>query len=320
MLKLPENVRVVEVGPRDGLQSFHRWVDTDTKVAMIDCLSAAGFPVIEATSFARANVVPHLKDAEVVLARIKRRPGTAYRALVPNAKGAERAVASGLVDELLGLITVSETYLAHNQNMTLERAIAEGVRAFEIASARGIGFTMALGMALWCPYEGRVPEASALAVLGRFWDAGLRRFYFAGSVGMEDPKHVHSLFRMAQERHPGIELGYHVHNVPGFGVANVLAALDAGASFVEGSICGVGGGIAMPANMGMVGNLPTEDIVHLLNTCGVATGLDTAQVLACAREVARLLGIEPLSHLSRCGTREELLERTRGQAFRHPGR
>lgn len=319
MLKLPEKVRVVEVGPRDGLQSFHRWVDTDTKVAMIDRLSAAGFPVIEATSFARPSVVPHLKDAELVLGRIQRRPGTAYRALVPNAKGAERAVASGLVDELLGLITVSETYLAHNQNMTLDRAIAEGIRAFEIASARGVGFTMALGMSMWCPYEGRVPEANALAVLARFWDAGLRRFYFAGSVGMEDPRHVHNLFRMAIERHPGIELGYHVHNVPGFGVANVLAALDAGASFLEGSICGVGGGIAMPTNMGMVGNLPTEDIVHLLNSCGISTGLDTAQVLGCAREIGRMLDMEPLSHLSRCGTREELLERTRGQAFRHPG-
>ena len=318
MLNLPSKVRVIEVGPRDGLQSFPRWVDTATKVAMIDSLSAAGFPVIEATSFARASVVPHLKDAELVLARIRRRPGTLYRALVPNAKGAERAAACGLVDEVLGLITVSETYLQHNQNMTLERAIDEGIRAFEICAARGIGFTMALGMALWCPYEGRVPEAKALAVLERFRRAGMRRFYFAGSVGMEDPHHVHSLFSQALERHPGIELGYHAHNVPGFGLANVLAALDAGASFVEGSICGVGGGIAMPTNMGSVGNLPTEDIVHFLNASGVDSGLDTARVLACAREVAALLGIEPLSYIARSGTREELLARTREHAFEHP--
>jgi len=318
VLKLPGNVRVIEVGPRDGLQSFSRWVDTDTKVAMIDCLSAAGFAVIEATSFARPSVVPFLKDAELVLSRIRRRPGTVYRALVPNAKGSERAVASGLVDEVLGLITVSETYLRHNQNMTLEQAIGEGIRAFEIAAARNVGFTMALGMALWCPYEGRIPEENALAVLARFWAAGIRRFYFAGSVGMEDPRHIQALFTAAIERHPGIELGYHAHNVPGFGVANVLAALDAGAAFVEGSICGVGGGIAMPTNMGSVGNLPTEDIVHLLNACGMDTGLDTARVLACAREVAMLLGIEPMSYLARSGTREELLARTREHAFEHP--
>ena len=315
MLKFPEKVRVVEVGPRDGLQSFPRWVDTDTKVAMVNRLSRAGFALIEVTSFARATAVPNLKDAESVLARIERRPGTVIRALVPNAKGAERAVATGLVDELLGLITVSEAYLAHNQNMTLEQAVAEGIRAFETAAARGLGFTMAIGMALWCPYEGRIPESNALAVLGRFWDAGIRRFYFAGSVGMDDPRHVRSLFRMACERHPGIELGYHVHNVPGFGVANVLAALDAGASFLEGSICGVGGGIAMPTSMGMVGNLPTEDIVHLLNASGIETGLDTMEVQACARDIAGLLGIEPLSYLCRTGTREALLEQARGKTF-----
>ena len=318
MLTFPDRIRVVEVGPRDGLQSLPDWVETDTKVAMIDALSDAGFSVIEATSFARPSVVPMLKDAELVLERIRRSPGTVYRALVPNAKGAERAAESRLVDEVLGLITVSESYLAHNQNMTLDRAIDEGVRAFEIAGAAGIGFTMALGMSMWCPYEGRVPEHKALAVLDRFWAAGMRRFYFAGSVGMEDPRHVHTLFRAAIERHPGIELGFHVHNVPGFGVANVLAAMDAGAAFIEGSICGVGGGIAMPTNMGAVGNLPTEDIVHLLNSAGVDTGLDTARVLDCARRVASLLGMAPQSYIAHCGTREELLARTAGRAFAHP--
>ncbi len=317
-MKLPQQVKVIEVGPRDGLQSLSRWVDTDTKVAMIDLLSDAGFPVIEATSFARSTVVPNLKDAELVLARIRRRPGTVYRALVPNARGAERAVASALVDEVLGLITVSETYLRHNQNMSLDQAIAEGIRAFEIAAASDVGFTMALGMALWCPYEGRVPEAKALAVMARFWAAGIRRFYFAGSVGMEDPQHVHTLFSAAIERHPGIELGYHAHNVPGFGLANVLAALDAGASSVEGSICGVGGGIAMPTNMGAVGNIPSEDIVHFLNSTGIRTGLDTQRVLDCARAVGKLLGMEPMSYLARSGTREELLKRTRDHAFEHP--
>ena len=318
MLTFPQKIRVVEVGPRDGLQSLPDWVETDTKIAMIDALSDCGLAVIEATSFARPSVVPMLKDAEQVLERIQRRPGTVYRALVPNAKGATRAAESRLVDEVLGLITVSESYLAHNQNMTLDKAIDEGVRAFDIASHAGIGFTMALGMAMWCPYEGRVPEEKALAVLDRFWAGGIRRFYFAGSVGMEDPRHVHSLFRQAIERHPTIELGYHVHNVPGFGVANLLAAMDAGAAFVEGSICGVGGGIAMPTNMGAVGNLPTEDIVHLLNASGIDTGLDTARVLACARQVAALLGMTPQSYLAQCGTREELLARTAGRAFMHP--
>ncbi len=141
MLKFPDAVTVVEVGPRDGLQSFARWVDTDTKVAMVDRLSAAGFPVIEATSFAHPRVIPNLRDAEEVMARIVRRPGTIYRALAPNARGAERAVAAR-VDEVLGLITASATYQRKNQNMTLEQGADEAVAAFRIADRAGCRFVM----------------------------------------------------------------------------------------------------------------------------------------------------------------------------------
>src|SRR5205085_11780621 len=126
VLNLPERITLSEVGPRDGLQSLDRWIDTDTKIAMIDRLSRAGFPVIEVTGFARTSVIPNLKDAEEVCARIQRRPGTVYRALVPNARGAERALDARL-DELLGLITVSETYLRKNQNMSLPEAVEQGI-------------------------------------------------------------------------------------------------------------------------------------------------------------------------------------------------
>src|SRR3546814_11233438 len=138
MLRLPEKVTVVEVGPRDGLQSFPRWVDTEVKVRMIDRLSEAGFPVIEVTNFAHPRVIPHLKDAEEVMARIKRRPGTIYRGLVPNAKGAERA-AKPNCDELVGLITVSTTYLAKNQNMELDTATedATSIRKAERGAVQG---------------------------------------------------------------------------------------------------------------------------------------------------------------------------------------
>src|SRR5882762_6122115 len=125
-LKLPNSIVVAEVGPRDGLQSFPQWIDTDTKVAIIDRLSDLGLPVIEASSFAHPKVIPHLRDAEEVFQRIKRRPGTVYRALVPNARGAQRATSAG-VDEMLGLITVSATYLRHNQNMTTDEAVAQAI-------------------------------------------------------------------------------------------------------------------------------------------------------------------------------------------------
>ena len=317
MLHLPERIVIAEVGPRDGLQSLDRWVDTDTKVAMIDRLSAAGFPVIEVTSFTRSTVVPHLKDAEEVCGRIARRPGTVYRALVPNARGAERALDAKL-DELLGLITVSETYLRKNQNMSLDEAVEQGIRCFRTADAAGVGFVMAIGVALWCAYEGRIPEDKTVGLVRRFRDAGIRRFYIAGSMGMEDPVQVGAMFRRLGDEFADCEFGYHVHNLSGAGTANVLAAFDGGASFIEGSICGIGGGIAMPTSVASVGNLPTEDLVALFESMGVRTGVDPEEAVAAAREIAALLGIEPRSHAAQVGTRAELLAQGRDHPRHHP--
>lgn len=310
MLNLPERITISEVGPRDGLQSLDKWIDTDTKVAMIDRLSQAGFPVIEVTGFTRSTVIPNLKDAEEVCGRIQRRPGTVYRALVPNARGADRAVGANL-DEMLGLITVSETYLRKNQNMSLDEALDQGVQCFRIADGAGVGFVMAIGVSMWCAYEGAIPPDKTIAVLRRLREGGIRRFYLAGSMGMEDPVMVGSLFRRAARELPDCEFGYHVHNLSGWGTANVLAAVDAGATFVEGSICGIGGGIAMPTSLAGVGNLPTEDLVNLFETMGVRTGIDPAEAATAAREIAAMLGIEARSHVAHIGTRAELLEQGR---------
>lgn len=310
MLNLPDKITISEVGPRDGLQSLDKWIETDVKVAMIDRLSRAGFPVIEITGFARNTVIPNLKDAEEVCARIERRPGTVYRALVPNVRGTERALYSKL-DELLGLITVSETYLRKNQNMSLPQAIEQGIECFRTADRAGIGFVMAIGVAMWCAYEGTIPQDKAMAVLRQLREGGIRRFYLAGSMGMEDPAQVGALFRRAAKELPDCEFGYHVHNLSGWGTANVLAAVDAGASFIEGSICGIGGGIAMPTSVASVGNLPTEDLVGMFEAMGVRTGIDPSEAVAASREIAAMLGIEARSHAAHVGTRAELLKQGR---------
>lgn len=317
MLNLPRRMIVSEVGPRDGLQSLHKWVDTDTKIAMVDRLSDAGFPVIEVTGFARPSVIPNLKDAEEVCARIRRRPGTVYRALVPNARGAERALDSRL-DELLGLITVSETYLRKNQNMSLEQAVDEGVKAFRIADAAGVSFVMAVGVALWCAYEGRIPQEKTIGLMRRFREAGIRRFYIAGSMGMEDPLQVGDIFRRLAQELPDCEVGYHVHNLSGWATANVIAAIDGGAAFVEGAICGIGGGIAMPTSVAAVGNLPSEDLVGLLQAMGIETGVDPAAAVAASREIAAMLGIDARSYAAQVGTRDELLQQGRAHPRHHP--
>jgi hydroxymethylglutaryl-CoA lyase len=317
MLRIPDRITVVDVAARDGIQSFPRPVDTATKVAIVDRLSQTGLPVVEVTGFAHPRVIPNLKDAEEVCERIQRKPGVVYRGLVPNARGAQRAIQTSL-DELLGLITVSEAYQRKNQNMTLAQGVEEAIATFRIADKAGKRWVMALGMSMWCAYEGRIPEQRVLSLIDSFHNAGMRRFYLAGSLGMEDPRQVSELFGKVLDRHKDIEVGFHVHNLAGTGMANVLAAIDAGASFVEGAICGIGGGIAMPRTIASVGNLATEDIVHMLNEMGVATGVTTAEIAAAARDVAGLLGIEAGSHTAHIGTRADVMAAGKSAPRDHP--
>jgi hydroxymethylglutaryl-CoA lyase len=317
MLSLPTKVTIVEVGPRDGLQSLGRWIDTDRKVAMIDRLSDAGFPVIEATSFAHPRIVPTLRDAEEVMARIKRQPGTVYRVLVPNKRGALRAAATS-ADEILGLMTVSASYLAKNQNMTLDEVIAAGGDCCRVAEQAGRAFIMALGMSFFCPYEGVIPQESTLACVARLRNLGVRRFYLAASTGMEDPRHVNELFRRAFDRFPDCDFGFHVHEKMGLAPANLLAALDAGVTMVEGSICGIGGGIAFPGGTGSVGNLPSEDIVHFLNEMGIETGIATESARQAARDVAAMTGIPAASRLAAIGTRQDVMRLGADAPATHP--
>ncbi|MBB54779.1 MAG: hypothetical protein CMF67_10450 [Magnetovibrio sp.] len=291
MSKKGRRIVVAEVGPRDGLQSFPRWISTNDKISMVDLLSDAGFPVIEVTSFAHPKVVPMLSDGEAVLERIKRRSGTIYRALVPNKKGALRAIESGLVDEILGLLTVSETYLKKNQNMTMDQAIETAGDCFHLAQNAGIRFVMAIGIAFFCPYEGTLSDKSVFDVVEKLYQKGIRRLYLAASTGMENPIHVHRVFSSIRTRWPEIELGFHVHEKTGMAAANMYGAILADAKSVEGSICGIGGGIAMPDGTGDIGNLRTEDIVNMLNRSEIETGLDTNLVLKTAKEIEGILDI-----------------------------
>lgn len=173
MLNWPAHTTVVEVGPRDGLQSLPRWVDTAQKVALVDRLSDTGLPVIEVTSFAHPKAVPHLQDAEEVLARIRRRPGTVYRALVPNARGAERAVRSDAPpDALAGLVVASGTYQAKNQRMTIDAALEQAIAAGAIARAAGMSYVVTIAMAFWDIYEGLTPQRTVLDLVDRLHRGG----------------------------------------------------------------------------------------------------------------------------------------------------
>ncbi len=261
-------------------------------------------------SFAHPRVVPNMRDAEEVFARIRRRPGVVYRGQAPNARGAHRAV-DAKVGELLGLITASETYTRHNQNMGNDEAVEQNLLSFQVAERNGIPFVMAIGMAFWCPYEGPVAEDRVVDLVRRFRNAGIRRQYLAGSLGMEDPAHVNRLFARLYREVPDVELGFHVHNLSGMATANILAALDAGVHWLEGAICGIGGGMAIPESVGSCGNFPTEDLVTMLEECGVSTGLDPLAVQRAAHEIGARLDIPVRSHRGAGATREIILRKAR---------
>jgi hydroxymethylglutaryl-CoA lyase len=202
---------------------------------------------------------------------------------------------------------VSETYTHHNQNMTNDEAIEQNIQSFRLAERAGIPFVMALGMAFWCPYEGLIKEDVVIDMVGKFRNAGIKRQYLAGSIGMEDPAHVNRLFRTLYQKYPDVELGFHIHNLSGMATANILAAMDAGVHWLEGAICGIGGGMAIPTAVGEVGNFPLEDLVAMLDECGVDTGLDPRKVIEASKEISQRLGIRIASHRATGCTREEVM-------------
>jgi hydroxymethylglutaryl-CoA lyase len=305
-MHIPKKMLLVDVAPRDGLQSLPKWIPTEEKVWLCDRLTDLGIPVVEVASFAHPKVVPNMRDAEEVFARIRRKPGVVYRGQAPNVRGAHRAI-EAKVGEMLGLITVSETYTHHNQNMTNDECVEQNIQMFRLAERNNIPFVAAVGMAFWCPYEGVVPEAQAEDIVGRFYHAGIKRQYLAGSIGMEDPAHVNRLFRRLYAKFPGIELGFHIHNLSGMATANIVAAMDAGVHWLEGAICGIGGGMAIPTTVGEVGNFPIEDLVMMLDEMGVDTGLDPNRVIEASKEISKRLGIRIASHRATGCTREDVM-------------
>ena len=290
-MKFPKKIKVIEVGPRDGLQSLNKWIPTQDKIKMVNLLSSANFPVIEVSSFAHPKVVPMLKDAEKVFEQINRKTGIVYRALSPNLKGIFRALETKMVDEILGLLTVSETYSLKNQNMTLDDAINEAGKSLKLCEKYDVNFVMAIGVAFYCPYDGLISNEKILSVVKRLYDKGIRRVYLAASTGMENPSNINYVFNKTRDKFPDLDCGFHVHDRIGMAATNMFSALDAGATSVEGSICGIGGGIAMPHGTGDYGNLPTEDIVTMLNRSNIETLLDTKIIHETAQKIASLLKI-----------------------------
>ena len=283
---------------------------------MIDRLSAVGYPVIEVTNFAHPKVIPNLSDAEEVMARIKRRPGTVYRALVPNARGAERAAKTDC-DEMLGLITVSKTYLAKNQNMERDEAIDQGVKAFEIAEKAGAKFIMALGMALGVPMKvgstKMIPwpslNGTTMPASGASISPGPSAWKTRGTSTRYSPARPSVL----QTRNSaGTSTTSPAWEPPTYCRARRRRHLDRRGNLRPRRWN------RMPTTMGSVGNFPSEDIVHMLNEMGIETGVDTVAAKEAAADIAKMIDIEPRSHITHCGTRTDVQLKGQKNPRAHP--
>jgi len=298
-VNLPERVLVTDVGPRDGFQSEPEFIPTERKVAVIEALAAAGLPRIEATSFVHPRVVPQMRDAEAVMAAIQRRPGVRYSALVPNARGAERALAAR-VDELNVVVSSTETMNQRNLNMSIADSIAACAAVVRLAELAGVPVACAVSTSFGCPYEGTVEPAQVLDVVARLVDVGIAEVGLADTIGVANPRHVETLVGAVRARWPRLTLALHFHDTRGLGLANALAGLQAGVDRFDASVAGIG---ACPFAPGATGNVCTEDLIYLLDELGVPTGVDLAALIDVARLVRDTVGHDVPSRMLRAGPR-----------------
>jgi hydroxymethylglutaryl-CoA lyase len=281
---------IVEVGPRDGLQSHSEEVPTERKIAMIDRLFAAGLTEIEATSFAHPKMVPYLADGAEVLRSLPRRTEVHYRALVPNHKGAVRAIEAG-ADLIVAFISASPAYSERNQNMTVEQALGQLEQIAGAAREAGIGWVAGISMAFGSPYEDQIPRAEVLRLVERCAALDPAHLYVADTVGGAPPEEVRGMIATIRQRFGDLSLAVHLHGADARGLACAVAAVQAGAEQVETSICGLGGPVVRSPGSDPVGNLATEAVVATFAQLGIDTGLDADAVATAARNVAALLGL-----------------------------
>ncbi|MFI4990147.1 MAG: hydroxymethylglutaryl-CoA lyase [Solirubrobacterales bacterium] len=288
-------VKVREVGPRDGFQNEPETIATDDKVELIDALARPGLRRIEVTSFVRADVIPQLADAAEVLARIDVPDEVAVSVLIPNARGLQLALEQReRIDEINVFMSASETHNRKNVNRTIAESLGELERVLGSAREAGLRCEGVISTSFGCPYEGHVPPVRVLELAARLRDAGAQEIGFGDTTGMANPRQVSEFFRAARDALGGeVELTAHFHNTRGQGLANVLAALQAGVESFESSFGELGG---CPVPAGATGNIATEDLVSMLHEMGLETGIDLTALLACARRVQRILGRPLGSH------------------------
>jgi isopropylmalate/homocitrate/citramalate synthase len=290
---LSSSVRVVEVGPRDGLQNEKVLISTEQKIQFINMLAEAGLPVVEATSFVSPRAIPQLSDASAVMAGLTRFSTTEYPVLVPNLKGMERALAAG-VRSVAVFTAASESFTRHNINATIAESLANFRPVVALAQQEGVPVRGYISTVFGCPYEGAVAPQQVLTVAQALIEMGIGELSLGDTIGVATPNQVVDVLGLLMEKGaiPVERLAVHFHDTRGTALSNVLMALQLGISIVDSSAGGLGG---CPYAPGAAGNLATEDLLYMLHGMGIHTGVNLEKVVAATRFIAPLLGHAPTS-------------------------
>ncbi|OUL74521.1 hydroxymethylglutaryl-CoA lyase [Paraburkholderia hospita] len=288
---------VQEVAPRDGLQIEPTWVETADKIALIDQLSTAGFTRIEAGSFVSPKAIPALRDGEAVFTQIQRRAGVVFVALVPNVKGAERAL-NAHADELNLVMSASQTHNRANMRMSCEASLVAFGDIVRLAKHFPVSLNATVATAFGCPFEGKIDEDRVVSIVDTYREMGIDGITLADTTGMANPRQVARLVKRVLQRLPADALTLHFHNTRGLGLANVLAAYEVGARRFDAALGGLGG---CPFAPGASGNICTEDLVNLCDEIGIPTGIDLPKLIALSRTLPALLGHDVPGQLMKAG-------------------
>lgn len=283
---MTKRLYIQDVATRDGFQIESSFVPTEDKIALIEQLSDTGLAKIEVTSFTSPKAIPNLRDAEDVMRGIRRVPGVEYTVLVPNVKGCERALGCN-VDEINLVMSASDTHGLANLRMTPEQSLIQFREIIEVARGSGVFINASLSTTFGCPFEGDVPEARVHDLIQRLLDIGVQGVTLCDTTGMANPAQVERICRDALRNASGTVFTAHFHNTRGMGLANALAALNAGIDRFDASLGGLGG---CPYAPGASGNICTEDLVHMFQRMGLETGVDLDRLLACAASLPALIG------------------------------
>lgn len=291
-------LQINEVAPRDGLQIEANFIPTPKKIRLIDALSTTGLARIEATSFTSPKAIPNLRDAEEVVHGIQRRSGVAITVLVPNLRGCERALACG-VDEINLVMSASDSHGLANLRMTPEQSLERFSEILVATQGSGVFVNASLSTSFGCPFEGTVSQARVLELVERLLSMGVEGVTLCDTTGMANPAQVAKLCETVRSQWPDTPFTLHFHNTRGMGLANALAAWQAGIVRFDAALGGLGG---CPYAPGATGNVCTEDLVHMFEQMGVATGVDLDALLAVSATLPELVGHETPGQVVKAGT------------------